>query len=66
MYFRTNIPQEMIGELLFVDQSTISRAINDLEEILTEALGHPNPFELLSSCAVTVACIPTTSQLDYQ
>jgi DNA-binding transcriptional regulator LsrR (DeoR family) len=33
MYFRTNITQELIAELLFVDQSTISRAISDLEEI---------------------------------
>ena len=38
MYFRTNITQELIAELLFVDQSTISRAISDLEEIIAEAL----------------------------
>jgi hypothetical protein len=38
MYFRTNITQEVIAELLFVDQSTISRAISDLEEIIAEAL----------------------------
>ncbi|MGB8995359.1 MAG: transposase family protein, partial [Pseudonocardiaceae bacterium] len=37
-YFRTNITQEMIAELLFVDQSTISRAIGDLEEIIAESL----------------------------
>ena len=37
-YFRTNITQEVIAELLFVDQSTISRAISDLEEIIAEAL----------------------------
>ena len=38
MYFRTNITQELIAELLFVDQSAISRAISDLEEIIAEAL----------------------------
>ena len=38
MYFRTNITQEVIAELLFVDQSTISRAISELEEIIAEAL----------------------------
>ena len=38
MCFRTNITQELIAELLFVDQSTISRAISDLEEIIVEAL----------------------------
>ena len=37
-YFRTNITQEVIAELLFVDQSTISRAISDLDEIIAEAL----------------------------
>ncbi|MDQ5855312.1 MAG: transposase family protein, partial [Actinomycetota bacterium] len=36
MYFRTNISQELIAELLFVDQSTISRAISGLEEIIAE------------------------------
>ena len=34
MYFKTNVTEELIGELLFVDQSTISRAISDLEEII--------------------------------
>jgi hypothetical protein len=38
MYFRTNITQELIAELLFVDQSTLSRSISDLEEIIAEAL----------------------------
>jgi DDE superfamily endonuclease/Helix-turn-helix of DDE superfamily endonuclease len=36
-YFRTNISEEIIAELLFVDQSTISRVISDLEEIIAEA-----------------------------
>lgn len=38
MYFRINVTQEVIAELLFVDQSTITRAISDLEEIIAEAL----------------------------
>jgi hypothetical protein len=38
MYFKTNVTEEVIGELLFVDQSTISRAISDLEEVIDEAL----------------------------
>ena len=38
MYFRTNITQELITERLFVDQSTISRTLSDLEEIIAEAL----------------------------
>jgi hypothetical protein len=38
MYFKTNVTEEVIGELLFVDQSTISRAISDLEEVIAEAL----------------------------
>ena len=38
MYFKTNITEDVIGELLFVDQSTISRAISDLEEIIAEVL----------------------------
>jgi hypothetical protein len=38
MYFRTNVTEELIAELLFVDQSTVSRVISDLEEIIAEAL----------------------------
>ncbi len=38
MYFRTNITEELIGELLFVDQSTISRTIKDLEEVIADVL----------------------------
>ena len=38
MYFRTNIAQEVIAELLFVDQSAISRVIADLEEAIAEVL----------------------------
>ena len=38
MYFKTNVTEELIGELLFVDQSTISRAISDLEGIIGEVL----------------------------
>jgi hypothetical protein len=56
MYFRTNITQELIAELLFVDQSTISRAISDLEEIIAEALDEfvPElPEELEGRVAIT-------------
>ncbi|MDQ3764756.1 MAG: transposase family protein [Actinomycetota bacterium] len=38
MYFRTNVTENFIAELLFVDQSTICRAISDLEELIAEAL----------------------------
>jgi len=38
MYFRTNITEELIGELLFVDQATISRTISDLEEVIADVL----------------------------
>ena len=38
MYFRTNITEELIAELLFVDQSTISRVISDQEGVIAEAL----------------------------
>jgi hypothetical protein len=38
MYFKTNVTEEVIGELLFVDQSTISRAISDLEGVIAEVL----------------------------
>jgi hypothetical protein len=38
MYFRTNVTEELIAELLFVDQSTISRVISDLEGIIAEVL----------------------------
>ena len=38
MYFRTNVTEELIAELLFVDQSTISRAISDLEGVIAKVL----------------------------
>ncbi|MDP8927780.1 MAG: transposase [Actinomycetota bacterium] len=38
MYFRTNVTEELIGELLFVDQTTISRLIAELEGTITEVL----------------------------
>lgn len=37
-YFRTHVTQEVIDELFCVDQSTIFRAISDLEEIIAETL----------------------------
>ena len=38
MYFKTNVTEEVIGELLFVDQATVSRAISDLEGVIAEVL----------------------------
>jgi hypothetical protein len=38
MYLRTNVTEELIAELLFVDQSTISRVISDLEGVIAEVL----------------------------
>lgn len=38
MYLRTNITEEVIAELLFVDQSTISRTISDLEKVIEDVL----------------------------
>jgi DDE superfamily endonuclease len=38
MYFRTNVTEEVIGELLFVDQATISRAIGELEGVIADVL----------------------------
>jgi hypothetical protein len=38
MYFRTNVTEELIGELLFVDQATISRTIRDLEGVIADVL----------------------------
>ena len=38
MYFKTNTTEEVTGELLFVDQSTISRVISDLEGVIAEVL----------------------------
>jgi Helix-turn-helix of DDE superfamily endonuclease len=43
MYFKANVTEELIGELLFVDQSTISRAISDLEEVITKVLDEHIP-----------------------
>lgn len=47
MYFKTNVTEDVIGELLFVDQSTISRVISDLEGVITDALAEfvPNLAE---------------------
>jgi hypothetical protein len=46
MYLRTNVTEEVIGELLFVDQATVSRAVSDLEEPIAEA-----PQELVPDLA---------------
>jgi hypothetical protein len=38
MYFKNNITEDVLGELLFVDQSTISRVISGLEGLIAEVL----------------------------
>lgn len=38
MSFRTNVTEELIAELLFTDQATISRVIAELEGIIAEVL----------------------------
>jgi hypothetical protein len=62
MYLRTNVTEEFIAELLFVDQSTISRMISDLEEIIAEALDEFVPSYPRSSTVEspwsTGRCVP--------
>ncbi|MGH4024616.1 MAG: helix-turn-helix domain-containing protein [Pseudonocardiaceae bacterium] len=38
MYFKNNLTEDLIAELLVVDQSTISRAISDLKEVIADVL----------------------------
>jgi hypothetical protein len=38
IYFKNNITEDVIAELMFVDQSTISRAIADIEVLFAEIL----------------------------
>lgn len=38
MYFRNNLTEEVIAELVFVDQAAISRAIRDLEGVIADVL----------------------------
>src|SRR5574341_544772 len=38
IYFKNNRTEEVITELMFVDQSTISRAIADIEVVIADAL----------------------------
>ena len=47
MYFRTNVTEELIAELLFTDQATISRVIAELEGVIAEVLAEfvPDPAE---------------------
>jgi hypothetical protein len=59
MYFRTNVTEEVIGELLFVDQSTISRAISDLESVIADVLAEfvPGLTELAEELAGRVGVV---------
>ncbi|MDS1270904.1 transposase family protein [Lipingzhangella sp. LS1_29] len=47
MYFKTNVTEELIAELLFVDQATISRTISELEEPIADVLHEfvPDPAD---------------------
>ncbi|MDS1271797.1 transposase family protein [Lipingzhangella sp. LS1_29] len=47
MYFKTNVSVELIAELLFVDQATISRAICELKEPIADVLHEfvPDPAD---------------------
>ncbi|MDS1272708.1 hypothetical protein RIF23_20720, partial [Lipingzhangella sp. LS1_29] len=47
MYFKTNVSEELIAELIFVDQATISRAISELEEPIADVLHEfvPDPAD---------------------
>ena len=56
LYFRANITEELIGELLFVDQSTISRAISVLEPVIAEVLDEFVP-DLAEETAGRVAVV---------
>jgi DDE superfamily endonuclease/Helix-turn-helix of DDE superfamily endonuclease len=56
MYFRTNVTEELIGELLFVDQATISRTISDLEGVIADALEEFVP-DLAAEIAGRVAVV---------
>jgi hypothetical protein len=38
IYFKNNVTEEVIAELMFVDQSTVSRAIADIEIAIADAL----------------------------
>ena len=39
MDFKTNVTKDVIGELLFADQSTVSRVTGELEGLIAEVLG---------------------------
>jgi YD repeat-containing protein len=56
MYLRTNVTEKFIAELLFVDQSTISWAISDREELIAEGLDEFVP-ELPDELAGRVAVV---------
>jgi hypothetical protein len=43
MYFKNNVTDEVIRELLFVDQSTVSRVISDLQDVLADVLAECVP-----------------------
>ena len=50
MYFKNNLPQEVIGELLGISQSTVSRLIARLEPVIAAVLADyvPPPAQVLA------------------
>jgi hypothetical protein len=56
VYFRTNITEEVIAELMFTDQATISRVISDLEGVIADAVEEFVP-ELTDEAAGRVAVV---------
>jgi hypothetical protein len=59
MYFKNNITEEVIAELLFVSQSVISETISTLEGVIVEALKdfEPDLAEAAEGLAGRVAVI---------
>lgn len=70
MYFRTNVAEELVAELLFVHQATISRTISKLEEVIADALAEfvPDPDEILrgGTALVDGSLCPCWSWADQQ
>lgn len=70
MYFRTNVAEELVAELLFVHQATISRTISKLEGVIADALAEfvPDPDEILrgGTALVDGSLCPCWSWADQQ
>lgn len=70
MYFRTNVSEELIAELVFVHQATISRTISRLEGVIAEVLAEfvPDPKDVLRGGTTLVdgSLCPCWSWADQQ